>query len=256
MLGFLKKLLGGGKSPSEAQESPADDVPCPSALEPDPEPDLPPEPMTTSERKATDIRRPGGHVPRGDELPPKETKQGSMMLDAGDPLMGRPSKPDVHWSERDLDDSPSATMPAGREDHLGKAAGAKHAAKQAIREKRFDDAWRLLHEQQSEWLSHANRQRFTQQQTLSLLSSINEDMANVLRLEGKHDEAMVHILYCVATNSRPTQAQRKKLGSYFRRCKFEDVSSSQVDDAVERLKSKPDFREAQVVVAGWRNGHE
>ncbi|MDL4860811.1 hypothetical protein NPJ88_000540 [Halomonas elongata] len=102
MLGFLKKLLGGGKSPSDAQEQPTGDVPCPSALESDSEPGPPPEPMTTAERKATDIRRPGGHIPSGDELSPKEARQDSVMLDADDPLMGRSSKPDLHWSERDL----------------------------------------------------------------------------------------------------------------------------------------------------------
>lgn len=138
------------------------------------------------------------------------------------------------------------------EDHLGKAAIAKRAAKKAIKERRFDDAWRHLHEQQGEWIQSAAKNGRTKQQTLSLLSSIHEDMANILRLEGSHDEALAHILHCVASSSRPTQTQQKKLASYFRRCKFEGISQDRVGAAVKKLKPDPELRSAQAIVADWR----
>lgn len=143
----------------------------------------------------------------------------------------------------------------GVPDHLGNAAQAKRSAKQAIKEKRFDDAWRHLHEQQSEWLAHAKRSGMTKMQTLSMLSSIHEDMANVLRLEGKHEEALANILYCVSTNSNPTQAQKKKLVSYFRRCKFDKkYSDDQPEISSKLLKLTPGYRKARKQVLLWRSG--
>lgn len=142
------------------------------------------------------------------------------------------------------------------DDYLGKAAEAKHGARQAIKDKRYDDAWRLLHEQQSELMKHASLCGFTPQQTLSSLSSINEDLANILRLENKKDQALVHILYCVSSSSRPTQSQNKKLDTYFRRCKFgSGITAEDMENAVKKLKKNPDIRVAQNIVSEWRNSN-
>lgn len=138
------------------------------------------------------------------------------------------------------------------EDYLGKASDAKRSARVAIKDNRLDDAWRLLQDQQRHWINHANAFRFTKAQTLSLLSSIHEDMANILRIEKRHDAALSHILYCVTSNSRPTQSQKKKLNSYFRRCKFDSVSERDVTSAARKLGADPDFQAAQQVVADWR----
>lgn len=180
--------------------------------------------FTTEERKKTDIRRPGGHIPGGDEL-------------------GKRSVPE-----------PAEEVSFAN--HLGKAAEHGNEAKQAIKERRFDDAWRSLNEQQSEWLSHASRFGFTKEQTLSLAGSVHSSMANVLRLEKKHDEALAHMLYFGATQREPVQgAFRKKLGAYFRRCKFGDqYGEDRAVLAVEMLGGEPDFRIAQEIVSQWRNG--
>lgn len=179
--------------------------------------------LTTEERKKTDVRRPGGHVPSGDELAEAEShKLYSDFL---------------------------------KDDHLGKAAVAKHSARQAVNEKRFDDAWRLLHEQQSEWLAHVNREKFTTRQMFALLSSIHMDMANILRLEGKHDEALAHVIYSAAANARPTKEQIKKLGVYFRRCRFDErFTDTQAEFAARLLALNPDYRAAQIQVSQWRDG--
>ena len=183
--------------------------------------------QTTEEGERSDIRRPGG-LPGGN---------------------GESRVADTPAA------SPAATPVMGDDDHLGKAAVARQAARQAIKDKRYDDAWRYLHEQQAEWLKHSAKQGMTAEQTLSLLSSIHEGMANVLRLEGKHDQALANILYCVATNSRPTQAQERKLISYFRRCKFGDqYGEDRVEAAVKMLRHEPDYRIAQQIVSQWRNG--
>lgn len=132
------------------------------------------------------------------------------------------------------------------EDYLGKAADAKHAARTAIKEKRFDDAWRLLQEQQERWIQHANRFRFTKQQTMSLLSSIHEDMANILRLEGRGDSALVHIVYCLSTSSKPTKSQKNKLGSYAKRS---GLDSKPIEAKIREFRKSPDIEEIKGYIA-------
>ncbi|RUR52691.1 hypothetical protein [Vreelandella populi] len=150
---------------------------------------------------------------------------------------------------------PEQEIGALKEDHLGKAAQAKHAAKAAIKEKRFDDAWRLLQEQQHYWLSHANRMNFTKAQTFELLASINEDMANISRLEGRHDAALAQIMYAIAADTKPPQSRTKKLSSYFNRCKFDSTFTIEhAEIGLEMLKKDPIFGVVQEFVASLRNG--
>ncbi|WP_062359620.1 hypothetical protein [Vreelandella aquamarina] len=140
-------------------------------------------------------------------------------------------------------------------DHLGEAARVKHAAKAAIKEKRYNDAWRLLNEQQGHWLSHAGKMGFTKAQTLSLLSSINEDFANIHRLEGRHDDALAHIMYAIGSDRRAPQSRIKKLEPYFNRCKFDhSYSVKRAELGVKTLRKEPDFGIAQELVASMRDG--
>jgi hypothetical protein len=107
------------------------------------------------------------------------------------------------------------------EDFLGPAATAKHAAKEAISEGRYDDAWGYLHAQKDFYLSHANRQRFTKKHTLALDAEVHVELANILRLEKKHDDAFVNILYWVTAQSdKPKKSHASKLKSYFNRTSF------------------------------------
>lgn len=73
--------------------------------------------QTTEEGERSDIRRPGG-LPGGN---------------------GESRVADTPAA------SPAATPVMGDDDHLGKAAVARQAARQAIKDKRYDDAWRYLH---------------------------------------------------------------------------------------------------------------
>lgn len=170
-------------------------------------------------------------------------------------LFGSPKEPKViaarssepHWSERNLDAMP--------EDYLGKAATAKHAAKQAIKEKRFNDAWRLLNEQQKHWIDHANREGFTKRQTLNLLASINEQMANIHRLEGRHHDALAQLIYAIGSDSRPPESRIKKLSAYFNRCKFDSrYSVKRAEMGVKMIRKEPDIKLAQELVTSLREG--
>ncbi|RUR38554.1 hypothetical protein [Vreelandella populi] len=150
---------------------------------------------------------------------------------------------------------PEKEIGALKEDHIGKAAQFEHATKAAIKEKRFDDAWRLLQEQQHYWLSHANSRYFTKSQTFELIASINEDMADIQRLEGRHDAALAHLMYAIAAGTKPPQSRTKKLSSYFHRCKFASTYTvERAEIELEMLKKDPIFGVVQEFVASLRNG--
>lgn len=136
-------------------------------------------------------------------------------------------------------------------DYLGLAATCEQRAMQAIKDRQFDDAWRLLHEQKQHYLAHASRSEFTAAQTFALEGSVSEHLANILRLEGKHDQALVHLLYLLATSRRPTVAQEKKLPAYVNRAKLPDVSIDDVRSLLDQVTDSPDFSLIQSTISGW-----
>ena len=138
-------------------------------------------------------------------------------------------------------------------DHLGPAAIAGHAAKAAIKERRFDDAWRLYHEQKQHYMLHANSSGFTGRQALELDASVHSNLANIRRLEQKHDDALVHLLYAANSTSRPTKDLPKKVNAYFNRCKFKYTLAADVLSFIELNRQKPNFRLVQTTVVSWRN---
>lgn len=138
------------------------------------------------------------------------------------------------------------------EDYLGKAAEAGHKAKAAVKEHRFDDAWRFYAEQKSLYMQHAKTYEFNAAQTLALDASVSEDLANILRMEKKHHDALVHLLYCALT-SRPTKAVKKKLPVYFKRCRFEGVQFDAVE-AMMQSQTRWTFNKIKDQVRQWRAG--
>ncbi|KCY90405.1 hypothetical protein J831_4248, partial [Acinetobacter baumannii 25691_8] len=105
------------------------------------------------------------------------------------------------------------------DDYLGHAANSKKLAQIAIKERRFDDAWKHLNHQKDYYLKHASRMGFSKTETLVIDSSPHEDMANVLRLEGKHKNAQeISYTYKAAyTANRPIITLEKKLEAYYNR---------------------------------------
>ncbi|OCW98106.1 hypothetical protein [Alishewanella sp. HH-ZS] len=139
------------------------------------------------------------------------------------------------------------------DDYLRKAAEAKHIAKTAVSDKNFDLAWRYFHIQKDLYLKHAKKSKFTLRQTLALDASVHEDMANVLRQEGRHEEAFTDILYWViAQSERPKKSHLTKLKSYFSRCKYKNVTFSDVENFTQLNHESPDFFAAKEKVLEWR----
>lgn len=88
-----------------------------------------------------------------------------------------------------------------KNDYLGKAAVAGSKAQEAVASGEFDIAWGLYHDQKQHYLQHASRCGFTKAQVLALDASVSQPMANILRLENKHYDALVHIVYWLAASS-------------------------------------------------------
>ena len=139
-----------------------------------------------------------------------------------------------------------------KNDHLGKAAIARDKARAAEADKDYNAAWRLYHEQKEQYLQHASNNRFTKTQSFALDASVSQQLANILRIEGKHDDALVHILYWVASSAVPTTTQQQKLVAYFSRCKFEAVSEAVLQSTIEAFRGNPDFMHIKRTVDGWR----
>lgn len=140
-----------------------------------------------------------------------------------------------------------------KNDHLGKAAVAGSQAQEAVTAGAFDAAWRFYHDQKQHYLRHAAGCGFTKTQTLALDASVSQPMANILRLEGKHLDALAHIVYWVAASPRITKSQQQKLPAYFNRCEFKNVALSDLHELVEASRADPDFVRIRNTIGGWRD---
>jgi len=140
------------------------------------------------------------------------------------------------------------------EDYLGMAAQAKRNAEAAVKDKNYDKAWALLHEQKDFYMKHANRSGFSVIQVLALDSTVHESLANILRLEGKHEDAFTHLLYCVISHKhRPIKRHSQKLVAYFNRCKFKYIKITDVTEFIAMGDwEAPDFITAKNKVVTMR----
>lgn len=151
------------------------------------------------------------------------------------------------------EDSPDFSfLGEDHKDYLGKAAALEAQAHEAVREKRFDDAWRLLHEQKGEYSMHARQYGMTKQQTIALNGSVHEALANIRRLEGNHTYALVHLLYCVLNSPRPTQTELKKLKPYLKRAGTDSrYHNYGVAELKRSIGADLGLRQLQLTVARW-----
>lgn len=139
-----------------------------------------------------------------------------------------------------------------KEDFLGFAAKAKHEALAAVKERRYDDAWRWFHEQKLNYMKHAAREKFNRFEILALDGDISEGLANVLRLEGKHADALTHIVYWVASSSRKLKRHDSKLEAYFKRAKLVKAEFGDVAQFIQQMKDNPEFPIIHDQIRRWR----
>ena len=134
---------------------------------------------------------------------------------------------------------------------MGKAAGAKRKSLAAVKAKEFDKAWKLFHQQKEFYLKHANKMGFSVAQTLALEGTVHEQMANMLRLEEKHKDALIHIIYWIASDTKKIKRHDQKLSAYFKRAKFENIDVSEAYRFIEEGNGHIDIRVIQGKVQEW-----
>ena len=133
-----------------------------------------------------------------------------------------------------------------KDDYLGLAASASARAKIAIKEKNYELAWELCTEQSMHYFKHCEEHN---QSPHALQGSVSKAKANVLRLEGNHTLALVHLIYAISTNPSVKEIM-KKLPAYYNRSKI-TVSLDEVLDFVRGMGKNPNFRTIQNKVYEW-----
>lgn len=140
------------------------------------------------------------------------------------------------------------------QDHLGAAVDARKAAEQYIKEKNYNEAWRYLCIAKDEFANHANQHNFTFDQFIALDATIAELMADVLRREGRHIPALVHIVYWVIAGARVDKRIKRhgdKFKAYFGRCKLKDVSLTEAWLDVQSVGDGHAYIIAEELVKQW-----
>jgi|GEM_PF-1777085 len=153
-----------------------------------------------------------------------------------------------------IDDVLDALERMDTTDYLGMAAEAGHKAKAATEAGDFDGAWRLYHEQKAHYAGHAHRSEFTKAQAIALEGSVHRNLANLLRLEARHREALVHFLYYYASSPRRTKTDEKQISTYVNRAKI----GSSIDDVqkfIDGLGPIPNLRAIQIECTRWQKTH-
>lgn len=140
-------------------------------------------------------------------------------------------------------------------DYLGYAANAKHEANWYLKNGNLDKAWQFYQKQQYYYSLHIDSRHpgygYTPEQAISLLSTVNESMANVLRLEGKHRLALMHMIYCVAGSNRSKKRHVNKLPAYFKRAKYAHVSLDDVYRLISKQKPLADLEGIKDAMEPW-----
>ena len=141
------------------------------------------------------------------------------------------------------------------DDPLADFASSRNLVRGFIKAGQHDEAWSVAHQAMAKplenwWLSF----------------EFHEYLADILRKEGKHTQALAHILAWYAVGVWTSQNLRNfdgdlcapltkkhisKLRAYFNRCKFRSVNLDQCRAYAESLSSPPDLRGIQAVVSKW-----
>jgi predicted DNA binding protein len=115
-------------------------------------------------------------------------------------------------------------------DYLQLALEKGREAKVAMREKNNAEAWELLQQQKSFYNKFSINEGSNESELIALDSSVSKDLANLLRQDKKHKDALVHIIYWVANSKTVTKDQESKLRVYFNRAK---LMGPAVDDVMD-----------------------
>ena len=83
------------------------------------------------------------------------------------------------------------------------------------------------------------------------MSSVNESLANILRLKAKHQDALTHLMHCISGTDKPTKNPLKKLPVYLKRANFSKATMRDVERLIEEQRPLADLQVIMTRVAKW-----
>jgi hypothetical protein len=113
-------------------------------------------------------------------------------------------------------------------------------------------AWRLYLEAKDHYLSHATQCNYSRTQLIDLDSSMSAPLAEVLRREGRHFDALSHIVYWAAGTENPMKMHDQRVASFFKQCKFRNATLEDVLSLVSVSRLDPDFVKIRDAIGAWR----
>lgn len=131
---------------------------------------------------------------------------------------------------------------ASKTDYLLLDKFARDAAILAEQELKFDLAWKYWHEAMA----------FVHKANPAALGVYHDKLANILRREGRHKQALGHIIYWVACGRDwPLKSHKSKLRAYFNRLKFSSMTLNQAEAFTENQPDPPDLRAVFQSIESW-----
>ena len=139
-----------------------------------------------------------------------------------------------------------------RHDHLGAAAKLSSDAREAKKAGNFDEAWRCNELAKEQYLLHAQSQGWGPSNTMRLVGSLHGFSADILRLGGRHVEALRHYLYYSVHSAKPSKSQVQKLGAYIKRSKLPGATPLSAMAFLDTTSEETDFNEIDKLISSWR----
>jgi hypothetical protein len=139
----------------------------------------------------------------------------------------------------------------GPDDCLGRAAEIGRASQEAMAAGNHDLVWRLVQMEKVLYMQHAAKSGFTRAQTLALDGGLHRVMAEVLRKEGKHRDALVNILYWASSYPKTARATEKLVRAYLNRAKVPSLRDNDVFLYLNAGLQNRELTEIQSQVARW-----
>ncbi len=130
-------------------------------------------------------------------------------------------------------------------DYLAQSAILENQLKQLIKEKQFDEAWRLTHQISEIYVKHINSVgRSDTPDSLAWAMCFSNSMAEyravILSKEGKHLDALVQSVWRAAVEHRPIKKYIEKMQSYLKKAKI-DVSPEELTKIMNRARKHKNF---------------
>ena len=148
-------------------------------------------------------------------------------------------------------------MKEDTKDYLGIAAVTKQQAGDALENKQFDLAWKLEHERIQHYTSHALKQGFSCNETLSLLATVYSSLSNILQAECKHTLSLAFYLYAVQCDGYINDGVQINIRRICRNGKlkhFESHINKFLNSSVSKERiTQPDLRFCQSEVERWKS---